>query len=251
MRRCHESWLRHNRSWELRTLDRQDLDRLVDLHAIAGSHLAEITPQALSDIARVALLEAHGGVWADATTFCCRPLDDWLPDALGGGFFAFARPGRDRLISSWFLASSDGHPLTTAWAREVRRYWRGTAFQSRPRIGRALDKLLGGSVDATGLWLTPAIRDGLKLRPYYWLHYLFAEALRRDRRAAEAWASAGKRPADGAHRLQHEGMARPAGPDLRAEIEAAGQPLYKLDAGKAAEALGAGGALDLLLARWS
>jgi hypothetical protein len=249
VRRCHESWRRRNPDWELRTLDRPDLGRLLDLDALLGPQLATISPQALSDIARVGLLAAHGGVWADASTFCQRPLDDWLPGELGGGFFAFTRPGRDRLISSWFLAGARGHPLTAAWEAQVRRYWEGPPFQDRPRLAHALEKLLGGSVAATGLWLTPLVRQGLKVRPYYWLHYLFAETLRRDRGAAEAWAQAGKRPADGPHRLQHEGVARPASLALRAEIEAGSQPLYKLDLRGAAAALGAGGALDLLMSR--
>lgn len=247
VRRCHDSWRRHNPGWELRTLDRAALDGLVDLDARLGPQLADISPQALSDIARIALLRAHGGVWADATTFCQRPLDDWLPSELGDGVFAFTRPGRDRLISSWFLAAAPDHPLIAAWDARVRRYWRGPPFQDRPRLARALEKLLGANVEATRLWFAPAVREGLKVRPYFWLHYLFAETLRRDPAAAQAWARAGKRPSDGPHRLQREGMAAPVSPALRAEIEAASQPLYKLDLRRADQALGAGGALDLLL----
>lgn len=249
VRRCHDSWRRHNPDWELRTLDRAALGRLIDLDALLGRQLSAISPQALSDIARVGLLAAHGGVWADASTFCQRPLDDWLPGELGGGLFAFTRPGRDRLISSWFLASTPAHPLTTAWDAQVRRYWRGPPFQDRPQLARALEKLSGGSVAATRMWFLPLVRDGLKVRPYYWLHYLFAETLRRDPAAAAAWTRAGKRSADGPHRLQFEGMAKPASPGLRAEIEAASTPLHKLDLRGAAAALGAGGALDLLLSR--
>jgi hypothetical protein len=188
-------------------------------------------------------------VWADATTFCRRPLDGWLWSELGGGFFAFTAPGRDRLISTWFLASSPGGPLIRALDAAVVRYWSDPSFQNerRPRLLRRLEKLLGWSVASTRLWFTPAVREGLRLRPYFWLHYLFAETLRRDAKAAAAWRVAGKRSADGPHGLQRNGLAAEPSPELRAEIGAAVQPLYKLDLRGAAAALGTGGALDQLI----
>jgi mannosyltransferase OCH1-like enzyme len=43
-------------------------------------------------LARLCLLRTHGGVWVDATVFCRRPLDEWLPEHAASGFFAFANP---------------------------------------------------------------------------------------------------------------------------------------------------------------
>jgi|WetSurMetagenome_2_1015567.scaffolds.fasta_scaffold75162_4 hypothetical protein len=251
VRLCLDSWRRLNPGWEVRTLDRAALDGLIDLSAIPAANLESASPQALSDIARVRLLAAHGGVWADASVFCTQPLDDWLRAELGGGFFAFTAPGRDRLISTWFLASMAGGPLVSALDKAVLRYWSGPAFENdrRPRLARGLEKLFGGNVTSTRLWFTPAVREGLRLRPYFWLHYLFAETLRRDPEAAAAWASAGKRPADGPHRLQARGMDTVPGAELRAEIEGATQPMYKLDLRRASAAVGTGGALDELLVR--
>jgi hypothetical protein len=251
VRLCLDSWRRLNPDWEVRALDRKGLDGLIDLSAIPAANLERASPQALSDIARVRLLAAHGGVWTDASVFCTRPLDAWIWSELGGGFFAFAAPGRDRLISTWFLASAPGGPLISALDKAVVRYWSGPAFEHerRPRLTRNLEKLFGGSVASTRMWFMPAVREGLKLRPYFWLHYLFAETLRRDREAAAAWALAGKLPADGPHRLQAHGMDRASSPELRAEIEAAAQPMYKLDLRRASAALGSGGALDELVSR--
>ena len=150
VRLCLDSWRRCNPGWEVRTLDRAGLDRLIDLSVIPAASLESASPQALSDIARVRLLAAHGGVWADASAFCVQPLDDWIWSELGGGFFAFSAPGRDRLISSWFLASAAGGPLISALDAAVVRYWSGPAFQNgrRPRLARGLEKLLRGSVSA-------------------------------------------------------------------------------------------------------
>jgi hypothetical protein len=142
VRLCLESWRRCNPGWELRALGRADLDGLIDLSAIPEAALGSASFQTLSDIARVRLLAAHGGVWADATTFCRRPLDGWLWSELGGGLFAFTAPGRDRLISTWFLAPSPGGPLIRALDAAVVRYWSGPSFQNerRPRLLRRLSR---------------------------------------------------------------------------------------------------------------
>ena len=60
-------------------------------------------PEAFADQIRIEILHLHGGVWADATTICAKPLDEWLPERMGTGFFAFERPAQDRMIASWFL----------------------------------------------------------------------------------------------------------------------------------------------------
>lgn len=249
VRLCHESWRRRNPGWEVRALGRGDVDRYVDLDEILGPNRETASPQAISDIVRVSLLADQGGVWADATVFCTQPLDDWLGAAAAGGFFAFSAPSRDRLIASWFLASSPRNALILALRDAVRAYWSGRAFQNhrRPWLTRRLERLLGKSTGSARLWMAPAIRDRLMLRPYYWLHYLFAETVRRDPEAAAVWAGAGKRSADGPHRLQTFGMARPPDAALRAEIERAAQPMYKLDLRGAQAARGEGGALDVLL----
>jgi hypothetical protein len=43
-------------------------------------------------------------------------LDAWLGKVVGAGFFAFSMEGRDRLISSWFVAAVPHSVLLGAWA---------------------------------------------------------------------------------------------------------------------------------------
>ncbi len=92
VKRCLCSWQHHNRGWTIRALDRETLSRWVDLSELSlpveNCNLAW-----LSNLVRINLLRTHGGVWADATAFCRRPLDEWLYDYLGSGFFAFERRG--------------------------------------------------------------------------------------------------------------------------------------------------------------
>lgn len=250
VRRCHQSWRQLNPEWDIRALDSRTVAQHLDLAAVLGANRA--SPQAISDILRMNLLADHGGVWVDATVFCCQPLDSWLWSALAAGFFAFTNPGPDRLIASWFLASQPGNPLTCAWRDAVNRYWSEHEFQTyrHRRLEKRLGKILGRNPRLAQLWLSAPIRQGLKLHPYFWLHYLFAQTVRLNGEAQAAWAKAGKRNASGPCRIQNFGMSNPPDQALRAEIDAAAQPLYKLDMRGAAAAMGTGGALDYLLHRW-
>ena len=71
----------------------------------AHGALAKQSPNHRANVLRMELLARHGGVWVDATCFCVRPLDEWLPAQMSSGFFAFARPARSRLLANWFLAA--------------------------------------------------------------------------------------------------------------------------------------------------
>lgn len=73
---------------------------------------------------RLRLLRTHGGVWADATLFCCTPLEAWLPMLMPPArMFAFAAPAPDRIVSTWFLASVAHAPLMRAWERVLAAYF--------------------------------------------------------------------------------------------------------------------------------
>ena len=80
--------------------------------------------EALSDLVRLELLHRYGGVWGDATTVCAKPLDGWLNQYARHGFFAFDRPGPDRMISTWFLAAHKGSYIVERWRDAAARYWR-------------------------------------------------------------------------------------------------------------------------------
>jgi hypothetical protein len=55
---------------------------------------------------RTILLKKYGGVWADSSTFCTRPLSLWLPNHIDQDFFAFEKVEKDNLMSNWFLYSA-------------------------------------------------------------------------------------------------------------------------------------------------
>lgn len=163
---CIDSWRRRNPGWDVRVLSDAVLAEAADVSDVA----ALMSIPALSDIIRLRLLRDHGGVWADATAFCGRPLDEWLPQALSAGFFAFHNPPGhpNRLISSWFLAAPPGAPLVVAWERLATEYW---------RMGRRADA-------------------------YYWVHYLFEWMLLRDAALYRIWRRMPTVGAEAAHYLQ-------------------------------------------------
>jgi len=121
---CRRSWEALNPGWTVVPLsEKTAFDILRESEVIPSVSGKELQPEALSDCIRIALLRRHGGVWADATAYCLKPLDDWLFQNMQSGFFAFANPGPDRLISSWFLAAEPHSRIVSIWATAVENYW--------------------------------------------------------------------------------------------------------------------------------
>lgn len=78
VKECITSWKHHNPTWNVQLLSMDNVKeyvslppRLWDLH-----EKGKISNTHMSDILRIHLLFHHGGVWADATLLCLRPLDD-------------------------------------------------------------------------------------------------------------------------------------------------------------------------------
>lgn len=174
VRYCISTWRRHNPDWDVRVLDSSNASDYVDIDYVpAGTRL-----QLVADALRLELLDRYGGVWADVTCLCTGPLADWLMNRLGEGFFAFARPGPDRPLGNWFLASLPGSPLVASWLEVSRLYWRN-GFQSN-HIGE------------TGR------------RDQFIYHYLFEWMINSRRQLHSQWLSVPTLPAGPPHRLQME-----------------------------------------------
>lgn len=189
---CLSTWQRRNPGWEVRALNRETIGEYLTVALPRG----ELPPAALSDVCRVLLLREHGGVWVDATLYCAAPLDSWLDEHLGEGFFAFARPGPDRMLASWFLAAEPAHPLVVAWADLVAEYWRGRAAPDT----------------------------------YFWFHRLFADLYRSDPELGRLWDAVPAIAADGPHYFAPDYAARlgrPLRPHVHRRLLTA-DPVYKL-----------------------
>lgn len=229
-RACVDSWVRRNPGWQIELLSIQTLRRYA--HPLLDTPQARSQrPYRLSELARLDLLSRHGGVWVDATCFCMRPLEEWLPQCLGSGFFAFDRPGRDRLAASWFLASPPEGHVVNAMREALIDYYLGHDLSDvgwRRVVRRGLDMALNQSVSTTAAWFTPPL-PLLGISPYLSFHYLFNRLVRTDAEFAAIWARTVKVSADGPHSLDAHGFAMAPSPQLQAEIEQRTIPLYKLN----------------------
>ena len=273
---CRRSWEHHNPTWEIHFLDNTNLSDYVDLGDF--SHLWEsLPPSELADIVRIHLLEEYGGVWANATCFCCRPLDEWLYVYLDSGFFAFDRPAEGRMISSWFLAAAPGSRLVKTYCRATRNYWlknpklRPTASEDRlANAGsRASDnhrrknpdpQPTGPDNKLANVLKIPYVRSPLLKRPRrtflfvkvlelfsgFWFHHIFKCCYRKDRFFRGPWDATPKISADIPYRLQNVGLLQPISNQIKQEINNRTAPLYKLTWKLDDETIPKGSTLDYL-----
>lgn len=124
IKKCLESWIFWNPTWKIVQLDENNLKEYIDLDEIIPNIKNKtISRPSLSDIIRVSLLKKHGGLWIDATLFCMKPLDDWLPTYAIKNFFGFKLVMRNRRMATWFMYSDKDHYLIDKWYIQIQKYW--------------------------------------------------------------------------------------------------------------------------------
>jgi hypothetical protein len=228
VRKCYESWVERNPGWQVRFIDEHQLTNVGSMDYTAGE-VRSLSRQHASDLLRLDLLTNHGGVWVDATCFCMLPLDEWLFPYMESGFFAFDRPGRDRIMSSWFLAAEPGNHLVSHMFTFMPSYWISSRVRrdSRDPLVWILTQLLQVSPQTRGWWFSHLLRDRLGMIPYYAVHYGFEKLIREDPECGQIWSHTPKISADGPHRLFAAGLLSPATDSVRAEIDRREVPVYK------------------------
>jgi hypothetical protein len=228
VRKCYESWVARNPTWRVVNLDASMLSSVSRVDYSAGN-IAALSQQHKADLLRLDLMANHGGVWADATCFCVQPLDDWLPQKMESGFFAFYRPGPDRILSNWFLAADPGSVLASRMFERMLHYWGNHRFVNSDRqfSVKVLTRLLRGSRRTRDWWFSPVIRDWLRLSPYFAFAYSFEKLIHEDAECAAIWSRTAKVSAAASHHLYRAGLLTPVTPELRAEINRREVPVYK------------------------
>jgi len=230
VRKCYESWERHNPAWAIRFLDRETLSHYVDLDVITRRHGDVVTPQVLADLVRINLLADRGGVWADATCLCVRPLDDWLTEYTTSGFFAFRNPGPNRFLSTWFLAAGPGNVLALKWREAAVSYWRDNMFRpvKHSLLMDCLRRHLNRTTRSSQLWFSVPVRRWLRVYPYFWSHFLFARLLEKDGECRRVWEATREFSADYPHKMQFSGLLNPLSGESKAYIDSGITPMHKL-----------------------
>lgn len=108
LQKVKTSWERLNPEWNIELLS------LKNLHTYVNYNIANKSIQ-------LQVLNAHGGVWVDASIMCLRPLDTWIFDFLQpSGFWAFN--DGSNAPSQLFMAAMKEGPIINEWASALKHY---------------------------------------------------------------------------------------------------------------------------------
>ena len=230
VQKCYQSWVSRNPGWEVRLLDQDAVNDLTLIEFESGN-LTALSYTQRTDLIRLKLLARYGGVWVDATCFCQQALDEWLPLNQASEFFAFSKPGRDRLISTWFMAATNDSQLPGLFYDALLGYWGGHRFRNKGhRMSiEIVSRILGVTRVTTRLWFTVPFRDWLRIAPYFAPHYIFNQLVNDNPIVREIWEESGKIGAKASHGIQDAGFLTRISPKLQNEIDQCSVPVYKLD----------------------
>jgi hypothetical protein len=150
------------------------------------------------------------------------------------GFFAFRDPGKGRILSSWFLASTPDCHLIKNFAKAHNDFFSGNVFTNQnsmlgAKVVRKLNKRFRKNTKRTRWWLHPIIVKLLKVYPYFIFHYHFEKIIYSDELSKEIWESSVKFPADTPHSVRKLGLTSAVTPKIIESLRDIDSPLYKLD----------------------
>ena len=223
---------RHHADWKIHLLCARTVAEWLEPIPIPEDKWEQLPLAHRSDVIRTQLLLRHGGVWADPTVWFAGPMDEWLSERMESGLFLFHRPGRDRLISNWFIAAEAGNPLLARFYKELCRYWRENDFESigftqRPAVN-FLYRVLHRNLLLPQIWFSSPMRRLFRHAPYMVYHYLFAKMVRIDPACGAVWEASQRESADVPHRLLRHGLLAPLTSEVEQTLQAADPPLFKL-----------------------
>ena len=181
-----QSWKDHNPNWEVIALDSQNTHTYLPSVKQLLAKRPLISIQAQSDFMRLHLMQSYGGVWADATMLCMRPLDDWVWVAMAPSDI-WMYHGRDwaRGPASWFMVAAPRSYIFEVWVKTTDELWLNDHENVHPLRPLWLDQ----SFD----WLRENLRlnyppdPNTIMRNYVWMDQLFGIIIRQDRKFLDLW----------------------------------------------------------------
>ena len=239
VRRCCETWIKHNPNWNIHMMDAENIEEKIIVPSVAKK--LRLPLPALSDVLRICLLQKWGGVWVDATLWCVKPLDDWLESVRNPSrFFAYHKPAPDRPVASWFLVAGRDCRIVDMWHEATLR------LLIKTRRSRVCDRMFPGRENSKvfehsfRLCQKVMLRrfyesdisipksDNLRDKDYFWFHKIFKENLNHNDEFRDLWGHVPKINAEGPHFLQQAGLLKPVSDDVRFHIENRCSSVYKL-----------------------
>jgi len=232
VKRCAATWQHHNPSWDISLLDATSIADKIELPSELQTLQLPLAGRA--DVIRISLLRRYGGVWADATTWCMRSLDDWIESVChNSGFFAYDKPSPHRPISNWFLAASRNSRIIELWHSETQYLLMKTlAYMRYHKLFRLCMKSYLQRRFKHGRLLIMT-SQGPRAGEYFWLHFLFRNLLDESDEFRQLWAATPRISADGPHLLQQTGLLKPATEQTDSAIKNRLSNVFKLTHRKA------------------
>jgi len=236
VRMCYESWCFHNPDYEIILLDNKSIDTYVKIDPRIRNN-KNLSPQVISNIVRVKLLLKYGGVWADATLYCMKPLSSWISNYLQSGFFAFDRPKKTRMLCNWFLAGQKGNKMLKEIDDIYSHFW---IKYPNLRVLKNTFLVRFFTFSETSflfpkyyhkkqlLMLCPLLMKWFKVYPYYVFHYLVEKKYYKKGVIKEIWDKTPKFSAVELAIISSEGLNATIKQRLINEIKSQEIPVYKL-----------------------
>ena len=117
------SWSIQNPGWNVNLVSKSNiLNYLEDQDSLFFNE--DICIQSRSDILRIELLHKYGGVWADATLFCMKPLDTWIHTTIQPTGVFLYRSNDEKYMLPFFIVSTKESYMITEMKKHVNMYWR-------------------------------------------------------------------------------------------------------------------------------
>ncbi|MGV6819157.1 MAG: capsular polysaccharide synthesis protein [Parvularcula sp.] len=226
---CLKSWRFYNPDWEVVALDDASLPNYGDIEKTYGVVGSKMPRAAFSDLIRLFLLREYGGVWADATCLCVRPLEEWLDSALGSErAFVFSSPSADRLITDYFVAGEAGAKLIAKWDDAIQRLWRRHPDRAVASAGFTR-RWLKQKQFTEAVHLDPKYFEGPYRLPYFWMHYTYAYLVLTDTDFAKSAQALVEISAEPTLLFARRGYGAPLTDNVILALKNGAAPLYKLD----------------------
>lgn len=221
-----------NSGWSIKLLDSKNISDYVEPLALSASKLNQLCLAHRSDLIRTQLLIKYGGVWMDPTCYCVCPLDEWLPQYFTSDIFMFYRPGRDRIISNWFIAAVPHNKLLVKLLDGLVDFWGENEFSDNNNKAwylPAINRILSSSHIFTRLWFSAFITKVLRIYPYMIYHYKVFDLISTDRECKSMFDSMPKYSAVRPHTLQQFGLTMALTLQAKNFIDSKETPIHKLN----------------------
>jgi len=123
------SWEINNPDWKIEYVTYDNLKKYINDIGYIYNKYRNISKQALSDIIRLSLLKNYGGVWADSTMLCMKPLNEWVFEKVQpAGLWMYHGSGsgmtKETGPASWFIISEKNGLMISKWKEKCDNYWK-------------------------------------------------------------------------------------------------------------------------------